>query len=95
MRIVLLGAPGSGKGTQAAILTDHLDIPHISTGVLLRAAVKAGTELGQQAKAAMDAGELVTDEMMTAVEEARQKIIDGDIEVVSYYANDSCPAINF
>ena len=71
MRIVLLGAPGSGKGTQAAILTDHLDIPHISTGVLLRAAVKAGTELGQQAKAAMDAGELVSDELMLGLIEER------------------------
>ncbi|MDJ0654162.1 MAG: adenylate kinase [Xanthomonadales bacterium] len=64
MRIVLLGAPGSGKGTQAAILRDRLNIPHISTGELLRAAVKAGTELGLKAKAVMEAGELVSDEIV-------------------------------
>ena len=62
MRIVLLGAPGSGKGTQAAKLVADLDLPHISTGELLRAAVKAGTLLGQKAKAVMDRGELVSDE---------------------------------
>lgn len=64
MRIVLLGAPGSGKGTQAALLKDRLNIPHISTGDLLRAAVKAGTELGRKAKAIMEAGELVSDDVM-------------------------------
>lgn len=64
MRIVLLGAPGSGKGTQAALLKERLGIPHISTGDLLRAAVKAGTELGLKAKAIMDAGELVSDDVM-------------------------------
>lgn len=64
MRIVLLGAPGSGKGTQAALLKEHFSIPHISTGVLLREAVAAETELGQQAKAIMDRGELVPDDVM-------------------------------
>lgn len=64
MRIVLLGAPGSGKGTQAALLKDHYAIPHISTGVLLREAVAAQTPLGQQAKAIMDRGELVPDDVM-------------------------------
>ncbi len=64
MRIVLLGAPGSGKGTQAALLKDHYVIPHISTGVLLREAVAAQTPLGQQAKAIMDRGELVPDDVM-------------------------------
>jgi len=64
MRIVLLGPPGSGKGTQAALLRDHLNVPHISTGALLRAAVAAGTPLGVKAKAAMDAGELVSDDLM-------------------------------
>ena len=64
MRIVLLGAPGSGKGTQAALLVQELNLPHISTGELLRSAVKAGTELGMQAKAVMDRGELVSDDIM-------------------------------
>ena len=64
MRIVLLGAPGSGKGTQATLLKEKLDVPHISTGDLLRAAVKAGTELGLKAKAIMDAGELVSDDLV-------------------------------
>ena len=64
MRIVLLGAPGSGKGTQAALLKDHFSIPHISTGVLLREAVANATPLGQQAKAIMDRGDLVPDDIM-------------------------------
>lgn len=71
MRIVLLGAPGSGKGTQAAILTERLEIPHISTGELLRAAVRDQTELGLKAKATMDAGELVSDELMLDLIEER------------------------
>ena len=61
MRIVLLGAPGSGKGTQAKLLTEKYRIPHVSTGDLLRANLAAGTPLGLQAKAAMDAGQLVSD----------------------------------
>lgn len=64
MRIVLLGAPGSGKGTQAALLVEELNLPHISTGELLRSAAKSGSELGMQAKAVMDRGELVSDDIM-------------------------------
>jgi len=64
MRIVLLGAPGSGKGTQGKLLEERYKIPQISTGDLLRAAVAAGTPLGRQAKAAMDAGQLVTDDVV-------------------------------
>lgn len=64
MRIVLLGAPGSGKGTQSKLMVERYGIPQISTGDLLRAAVAAGTPLGQKAKAAMDAGELVSDDIV-------------------------------
>lgn len=71
MRIVLLGAPGSGKGTQAAMLKAELDIPHISTGDLLRAAVKAGTPLGLAAKAVMDSGNLVSDDIVLGMLEER------------------------
>jgi len=65
MRIVLLGAPGSGKGTQAALMVQRLGLPHISTGVLLRNAAKRGTELGLKAKSIIDRGELVPDEIMS------------------------------
>jgi adenylate kinase len=71
MRLVLLGAPGSGKGTQAEILKAELGVPHISTGDLLRAAVKAGTPLGLKAKAVMDAGQLVSDDIVLAMLEER------------------------
>ena len=71
MRLVLLGAPGSGKGTQAALLVEELNLPHISTGELLRSAVKAGTDLGLQAKVVMDRGELVSDEIMLGLIEER------------------------
>jgi adenylate kinase len=71
MRLVLLGAPGSGKGTQAAMLKTELKVPHISTGDLLRAAVKAGTPLGQKAKAVMEAGKLVSDEIVLGMLEER------------------------
>jgi adenylate kinase len=64
MRLVLLGAPGSGKGTQAQRLRDSKSIPQVSSGDLLRDAVARGTDLGRRAKAAMDAGELVTDDIV-------------------------------
>lgn len=71
MRLVLLGAPGSGKGTQADRLKSTLEVPHISTGDLLRAAVAAGTPLGLKAKAVMDAGQLVSDDIMLGMIEER------------------------
>ena len=64
MKLVILGAPGAGKGTQAGLLADRLGIPTISTGNLLRAAMQQGTELGKQVKKAMDAGKLVSDELI-------------------------------
>lgn len=67
MRIVLLGAPGSGKGTQAKKLMAERNIPQISTGDILRAAVAAGTDYGEQAKKIMDAGELVPDNIMLGI----------------------------
>ncbi|ABA59293.1 Adenylate kinase [Nitrosococcus oceani ATCC 19707] len=85
MRAVLLGAPGSGKGTQGERLSQQYGIPQVSTGDLLRAAVAAGSELGKQAKAAMDAGELVSDqivigiirERLTQPDAAKGYILDG------------------
>lgn len=76
MRIVLLGAPGSGKGTQAKKLMDAHGVPQISTGDLLRAAVAAGTPLGQRAKAAMDAGELVADDIVIGM--IRERLGEAD-----------------
>jgi adenylate kinase len=71
MRIILLGAPGSGKGTQAALLRDRMNLVHISTGDLLRAARAAGTPLGLKAKAVMDRGELVSDDIVLGMLEER------------------------
>jgi adenylate kinase len=67
MRIVLLGAPGSGKGTQAKKLMAEMHVPQISTGDMLRTAVAAGTRFGQQAKSIMEAGNLVSDEIMLGI----------------------------
>ena len=76
MRIILLGAPGAGKGTQAQFLTKKYNIPQISTGDMLRAAIKAGTELGKKAKEAMDAGQLVTDEIIIGL--VKDRIAEDD-----------------
>ncbi|MGN1114916.1 MAG: adenylate kinase [Oscillospiraceae bacterium] len=73
MNIILLGAPGAGKGTQAEVISKELNIPTISTGNMLRAAVKAGTEYGLKAKAAMDAGDLVSDDIVIGILQDRIK----------------------
>jgi adenylate kinase len=70
-RILLLGTPGAGKGTQAALLVERLEIPHISTGDMLREAVAAGSEIGLEAKAVMDSGKLVGDGIVIAIAEER------------------------
>jgi adenylate kinase len=70
-RILLLGAPGAGKGTQAETLVDRLGIPHISTGDMLRKAVADETEIGLKAKAVMDSGQLVSDDIVIAIAEER------------------------
>ncbi|MEU9009820.1 adenylate kinase [Streptomyces sp. NPDC048479] len=78
MRIVLVGPPGAGKGTQAAFLAKNLSIPHISTGDLFRANISQGTELGKQAKAYMDAGKLVPDEVTIGM--AKDRLQQPDAE---------------
>ncbi|MDJ0919074.1 MAG: adenylate kinase [Woeseiaceae bacterium] len=78
MRIILLGAPGSGKGTQAKRLMKDRGIPQISTGDMLRAAVASGTEFGQKAKAIMEAGQLVSDDIMIGI--IRERIAEPDAE---------------
>ncbi len=71
MRVVLLGAPGSGKGTQGAVVADRLDVPYVSTGELLRAEVVEGTELGRQVAPILDRGELVPDDLVVAAIRSR------------------------
>jgi adenylate kinase len=78
MRIVLVGPPGAGKGTQAAFLAKNLSIPHISTGDLFRANISQGTELGKQAKAYMDAGNLVPDEVTIGMAKDRMEQPDAE-----------------
>ena len=76
MRIILLGGPGSGKGTQAKFITQKFHIPQISTGDMLRAAVRAGTPMGQQAKQVMDAGGLVSDDIILGLVRERIALDD-------------------
>ena len=76
MRLILLGVPGAGKGTQAAFITERFSIPQISTGDMLRAAVKAGTALGREAKTVMDAGGLVSDDLILDL--VKERIVGPD-----------------
>jgi adenylate kinase len=76
MRLILLGAPGAGKGTQASFICQHYGIPQISTGDMLRAAVKAGTEMGLAAKKVMDAGGLVGDDIIIGL--VKERIAQSD-----------------
>ncbi|RCU48914.1 MULTISPECIES: adenylate kinase [Corallincola] len=78
MRIILLGAPGAGKGTQAQFIMNKYGIPQISTGDMLRAAVKAGTPLGLEAKKVMDAGQLVSDELIIGL--VKERVAQDDCE---------------
>ena len=78
MNLIILGPPGAGKGTQAAFISSEQKIPHISTGDMLREAIKNGTELGLQAKAIMDAGNLVSDDLI--IELVKERISQSDCE---------------
>ncbi len=78
MRIILLGPPGAGKGTQAGYIAERYAIPQISTGDMLRAAVAAGTPLGQKAKAVMDRGDLVSDDIIVGL--VQERIVEPDCE---------------
>ena len=78
MKIILLGAPGVGKGTQAEVICERLSIPAISTGTIIREALKSGTEMGRKAKSYMEAGQLVPDEIVIGIIEER--LAKGDCE---------------
>ena len=78
MNLIILGPPGAGKGTQAAFISSEQNIPHISTGDMLREAIKNGTELGLQAKSIMDAGNLVSDDLI--IELVKERISQSDCE---------------
>ena len=90
MRVILLGAPGAGKGTQAQLIMDEYSIPQISTGDMLRAAVKAGSELGMQVKDIMASGGLVSDDIIIAL--VKERITEDDCQNVSSRGPASMPS---
>ena len=90
MKLILLGPPGSGKGTQANSIKEKFNIPQISTGDMLRAAVRAGTDLGKQVKQVMDAGELVSDDLILQL--VRERIKEDDCK--DGYLFDGFPRTN-
>ena len=86
-RILLLGPPGAGKGTQAALLANALHVPHISTGDMLRSAVAEGTDLGKRVESIMEAGELVSDDLVVAIVDERLSKEDGAYSSVAVSDN--------
>ena len=76
MKLILLGAPGAGKGTQAAVISERLNIPQISTGNIIRAALKSGTEMGLKAKSFIDAGQLVPDDVVIGI--IKERLVEDD-----------------
>ena len=84
MNIIMLGAPGAGKGTQAAVLCEHFGIPTISTGNMIREALKNGTEMGLKAKSFMDEGKLVPDEVVIGIVKERLSADDWIIWVLRF-----------
>ena len=76
MKLILLGAPGAGKGTQAAVISERYHIPQISTGNIIRAALKSGTEMGLKAKSFIDAGQLVPDEVVIGI--IKERLVEDD-----------------
>ncbi len=78
MKLILLGAPGAGKGTQAAVISERLNIPQISTGNIIRAALKSGTEMGLKAKSFIDAGKLVPDDVVIGI--IKERLSEDDCE---------------
>ncbi len=91
MNLILLGGPGAGKGTQAKKLIDKYHVPQISTGDILRAAVKEGTEMGKKAKEYMDAGKLVPDEVVIGI--IKDRLAQPDARRVSSWTASPAPCL--